>query len=320
MDLVDKDILLELYGNCRATYRGIAEKLGVTATSVKKRITRLREVKFLSRPYVLLSLAMMDADYCFNTVITDGTEQDETFFDLIGTHPSVKVVMRINPRKIWVLGEAMGPLGLFELGRFLRGLTCVKEVISNFVYPVTPTPLQFGSQYAYRGNKTIFTKLQLKVLRCLLDDARISATEIAKEIQFSARRVRQVLRDLLKGGGLYFTIFTKMSAGGVIPFNLIIDFDDTKVSPQEVTKWVMEQNPGEYWNTWLFANRPTLHHFCTAKDLQTIEAMTNKAKKAKFAKRVGSEIVRPQTFFVGLGYIRLAELVGVQVSNHRVEF
>ncbi len=320
LDLVDKGILLELYGNCRATYRSIAKKLGLTSTSVKKRITQLREVKFLSRPYVLLSLAMMDADYCRAELTTDGTEHDEAFFNRIGTHPSVKVVMRKTTRKIWVLGEVVGPLGLFELGRFLRGLRSVTGVRIDFIHPVTPTPLPSGSQYAYRGNKTTFTTPQLQVLRSLLEDARIPAAEIAKEIHLSARRVRQVLQELVKGGGLYFTIFTKMSAGGVIPFNIHVDFDDTKASPQEVTKWVMEQNPFEYWNTWLVASRPTLYHFCTAKDLQTIEAITNKTKKAGFAKRVGSEIVRPQTFFVGSGYIRLAEMVGVQVSNHRVEF
>ncbi len=320
LDMVDKGILIELYVNCRATYRGIAKKLGLTATSVKKRVTLLREVGFLSRPYVLLSLAMRDADYCLAELTTDGTEQDEAFFDLIGTHPSVVIVLRIDPRKIIVLAQVVGPVGLFELGRFLRGLMSVKEVVIDFIYPVTPTPLLFGSQYAYRGNKVSFTTSQLQVLRYLLEDARIPATEIAKEINLTSRRVRQVLRDLIKGGGLYFSIFTKMSAGGVIPFNLYIDFDETKASPQEVTKWVMEQNPFEYWNTWLFANRPTLIHFCTAKDLQTIEAITTKTKKVEFAKRVGSEIVRPQKFFVGPGYLRLAELVGVQVSNHHVEF
>jgi DNA-binding Lrp family transcriptional regulator len=298
----------------------MAEKLGLSATSVKKRITQLRDIGFLSRSYVLFSLAMMDADYSLAEVHTDGTENDETFVDLIGTHPSVKVVLRIDPRKLWVMGEVVGPLGLFELGRFLRGLACVKEVMINFISPVTPTPLQIGSQYAYRGKKTTFTKSQLQVLRCLLDDARIPATEIAKKVDFSPRRVRQILQELIQGGGLYFTIFTKMSAAGVVPFNIVIDFDDTKVSPQEVTKLVMEENPGVYWNSFLFAHRPRLLHFCTAKDLPTIETITNTTKKAKFVKRVGAEIVRPQTFFVGLGYIRLAELVGLQVSNHRVEF
>jgi hypothetical protein len=262
----------------------------------------------------------MDADYCLAEVITDGTENDETFFDLIGTHPSVKVVLRIETQKILVLGEVMGPMGLFELGRFLRGLTCVKEVMIDFIYPVTPTPLPSGSQYAYKGKKVTFTPSQLQVIRCLLRNARVAATEIAKEIMFSARRVRQILRDLIEGGGLYFTIFTRMSAAGVIPFNIQIDFDETKASPQEVTQWVMEHNPFEYWNSWLFASRPTLLHFCTAKDLPTVEAIINRTKKAEFAKRVGALIVRPQTFFVGLGYIQLAKLVEMDVANHRVEF
>jgi DNA-binding Lrp family transcriptional regulator len=320
VDLVDKGILVELYGNCRATYRGIAKKLRLTATSVKKRIMQLKELGFLSRSYVMLSLAAMDADYCLAEVNTDGTEHDETFIDLIGTHPSVFVVMRIDPRRFWVLGQVVGPVGLFELGRFLRGLKWVKGVMINFIYPISPTPLHSGSQYTYRGKKVTFTKPQLQVLRYLLKDARKPATEITKDINLSARRVRQVLRELMNEGGLYFTIFTKMSAGGVIPFNLVVDFDEKKAAPHEVTKWVMEQNPFEYWNSWLFANRPTLMYFCTAKDLPTVEAITNKTKKGKFAKQVGSVIVRPQTFFVGPGYIRLAELVGVKVANHRVEF
>ncbi|MFX1577132.1 MAG: winged helix-turn-helix transcriptional regulator [Promethearchaeota archaeon] len=320
LDVVDKGILVELYGNCRATYRGIAKKLGLTATSVKKRVTLLREEGFLSRPYVLLSLATMDADYCIAEVNTDGMEQDETFYDRIGAHPSVFIVLRIGPQRIWVIGQVIGPVGLFDLGRFLRGLKSVEEVMINFMYPVSPTPLLSGSQYTYRGNKVTFTKPQLQVLRSLLDDARVSAIEIAKEINLSARRVRQVLQELINGGGLYFTIFTKMSAGGVIPFNIVVDFDETKASPHEITRWVMEHNPFEYWNTWLFANQPRLLHFCTAKDMQTVDAITNKTKKAEFAKRVGSVIVRPQTFFVGLGHIRLAKLVGVDVANHRVEF
>jgi hypothetical protein len=262
----------------------------------------------------------MDADYCIAELSTDGTEHDEAFFERISTHPAVFIAMRIGFQKIYVLGQVVGPVGLFELGRFLRGLPCVQEVEINFMYPVSPTPLHSGSQYTYRGNQVSFTKVQLQVLRCLLRDARIPATEIASEIGLSARRVRQVLQDLIKGGGLYFTIFTKMSAGGVIPFNLVIDFDESKVAPHEVTKWVMEHNPFEYWNTWLLAHKPTLMHFCTAKDMPSIEAITNKAKKAKFVRRVGSRIVRPQTFFVGPGYTRLAELVGMQVENHRVEF
>jgi DNA-binding Lrp family transcriptional regulator len=298
----------------------LAKNLGLTATSVKKRVTQLRKVGLLSRSYVLLSLATMDADYCLAEVITDGTENDETFFDQIGTHPSAKVALRINTQKICVLGEVVGPLGLFEFGRFLRGLTCVKEVIIDFFYPVTPTPLPSGSQYAYKGKKVTFTPSQLQVIGCLLKNARVAATEIAKEIKFSARRVRQILRDLINEGGLYFTIFTKMSAAGLIPFNIQIEFDETMASPQEVTQWVMKRNPFEYWNSWLFASRPTLLHFCTAKDLPTVEAIIARTKKAEFAKRVGAVIVRPQTFFVGLGYLRLAELVGMDVSNHRVEF
>jgi DNA-binding Lrp family transcriptional regulator len=65
MDLIDKQIIFELFGNCRATYRSLSKKLGLSSTSIRKRVMKLRESGLISRGYVLLSLAMLDAEHCF---------------------------------------------------------------------------------------------------------------------------------------------------------------------------------------------------------------------------------------------------------------
>jgi hypothetical protein len=43
-------------------------------------------------------------------------------------------------------------------------------------------------------------------------------------------------------------------------------------------------------------------------------------KDAPFAKQVGSDIFRPQNHHVGPGHVRLGELLGGEVVNHRVAF
>ncbi len=307
-------------GNCRITYRQLAKKTGLTATSVKKRVTRLWENKVISRPYVQLSLAMRDAECSHANLTTDGTEHDEIFIKQLGSHPSVIGAVRVGPQRFVSGGNVVGPTGLFELGRFYRGISCVQDVDIQLVRPVGPSPYPPSQLYIYRGQKVTFTEPQLRVLRLLWQNARMSAKEIAKQTNYSARRVGQILHELQTGGGLYFMVHQRPSMMGSIPFWLIIDYDENKIEPYDVVKWVYEKFPDAYWNAWLFAHKPTLMHFCTAETVRTMSDIVNITREAPFAKQVRSEIFRPQKYFVGPGYIQLGELLGQQVSNHEAEY
>lgn len=320
MDLIDKQILLELFGNCRVTYRGLSKKIGLSTTNVRKRVMKLRNSGLVSRGYVLLSLAMLDAEYCYSEITTDGSEKDEHFIEQVCAHPAILNVVRSGPRTLFLHGEVVGSLGLFDLGKFLRGFDCVKNVDIQFMHPVTPSPLHEHHQYVYLGQKMDLSKPQLNVLKHLWRDARTPATEIAKLTNYTARRVQQIIRDLNKSHGLYFTVITRFSAGGVVPFLIIIDYNEGKVAPHEVVKWIQDHFPFEYWNTWQLADQPKLYHFCTSTDLQSVDRLTNTVKDAPFAQHVESRVLFPQNHHVGPGHIRLGELLGFEVSNHKVEF
>jgi DNA-binding Lrp family transcriptional regulator len=298
----------------------MGKKIGLTPTSVKKRVTKLWETGVISRPYVLLSLAMRDAEVIHAELITDGTEHDEHLINHLGTHPLVFCAVRTGLKKFAAAGNVTGSTELYELGRFYRGIKGVQEVDIQLVRSVGPSPYPPGQQYIYRGQKVSFTESQLKVLRLLLENARMPAKEIAKQTNFSARRVGQILNEMQTGGGLYFTVHMLPSAIGSIPFWLKIHFDESKIEPYNAVKWVYEKFPNAYWGAWLFTNKPILMHFCTAENIQMITNITNIAKTAPFAKQAHAEIFRPQKYFLGPGTIRLGELLGIQVSNHEAEF
>jgi hypothetical protein len=196
----------------------------------------------------------------------------------------------------------------------------VTDADINFHHPVTPSQLPDHHQYVYLGQKVALTKPQLTVLKHLWHDARIPATEIAKETKYSASRIQQVIRELQSSRGLYFTIFTNFSAAGIVPFVINIDYDERKIAPPGVVKWIQDSYPFEYWNSWQMANLPRISHFCTAPDIKSIDRITNQVKDAPFAKQVGSDIFRPQNHHVGPGHVRLGELLGGEVVNHRVAF
>jgi hypothetical protein len=214
----------------------------------------------------------------------------------------------------------VGSEGLDELREHFQGFDCIKDVDTQFMYPVTPTRAPAHHQYIYLGKRVTFSKSQLIVLKHLLQDARRPATEIAGMTSLAPRRVQQIINELLGSPGLYFTILTRWSAAGIVPFWINVDYDEKKVEPHEVVAWVQQRAATEYWNAWLLSRKPRLMHFCTTTDIQVAESLTNAVKEAPFAKRVECVLYRPQNFFVGPGYIRLAELVGESTANRRADF
>jgi DNA-binding Lrp family transcriptional regulator len=320
VDLVDKRIIAALSSNCRTSYRELSRQLGISSTSVQRRVTKLRDVGLISRPYVILSLAMLDAEYSFVQIETDGSEKDDVIIPQFGANPSVIDVARLGPRRMYAGAEVTGSVGLYELGKFFREFPSVQNVDIQFIHPVTPTPLQPHQKYVYLGQKATLAKQHLEILNHLIHDARMPATEIAKHTTYSSRRVQQIIQDLQSSGGFYFISFLKFSAAGYVPFWLNIDFDEKKISAHEVVGEVYERIPLEYWNAFLFSQQPRIMHFCTSKDIQSMVKITNSLKEEPFAERVESYVIQPQNHFVGPGYVRLAEMLGLQASNHIAEY
>jgi hypothetical protein len=263
---------------------------------------------------------MLDAEYCYVQIETDGSEKDDIIIPQFGANPSVIDVARLGPRSMYAGAEVTGSVGLYELGKFFREFHYVQNVDIQFGHPVAPTPLEPHQKYVYLGKKVALSKHHLEVLKHLIHDARIPATEIAKQTTYSTRRVQQIIQDLQSSGAFYFISFLKFSAAGYVPFWLNIDFDEKKISAHEIVEEVYERIPIEYWNAFLLSQQPRIMHFCTAEDIQSMVKITNTMKDAPFAERVESHVIQPQNHFVGPGYIRLAEMLGLQVSNRVAEY
>ncbi|MHA2302201.1 MAG: AsnC family transcriptional regulator, partial [Candidatus Thorarchaeota archaeon] len=73
-----------LSSNCRTSYRNLSRQLGIASTSVQRRVAKLKDIGLLSRPYVILSLAMLDAEYCYVDIETDASEKDDDIIPQFG--------------------------------------------------------------------------------------------------------------------------------------------------------------------------------------------------------------------------------------------
>ena len=309
MDLVDKRLIATLMGNCRTPYRSLARQVGMSSTAVKKRVDKLIESGVIQQFFPQLRLAMLDADFFLAWITTDGSERDDEFIDQIGSNPMVLEVARVGPRILDVGGEVSGSTGVVELVKFLRGFECVTEVKLHILEPVFPTALPPQHKYVYRGRKVTFTHSQLRVLKCLIKDTRMPTTEIARRTGLTPRRVRQILKEIREGGGVLLTIRPIFGEAGINSFWIIIGLKENNTPPHEIVKWFHEQYPFEYWNSFIFADEPTLIHFCTAKNLQDIEPIIESVKQAPFTQWAEAQVMYPQRKFVGMSSIRLQELI-----------
>ncbi|MFW9931210.1 MAG: winged helix-turn-helix transcriptional regulator [Candidatus Thorarchaeota archaeon] len=318
MDLVDKFILGELMANCRVTARSLSKKLNLSPTSVQNRITKLKKIGGISRGYVFLSLAMLEADYCMCWISTDATEIDEHLLREIGKHPAVDESGRVGTRDLYATTQVSDSKSIIDLSSYIREFEFVQEVNLERIYPITPTPMPDNQKWVFRGNKVDFTKMQRTILKHLLEDARTPATEIAKKTNYSARRVQQVIKELQECGGLYFTVHPKFDALEQIPCIARITYDEKKISPHKVVGWIQEKFPVEYWNSFQIVDQPKTFHVFTAENMRRIEQIIHMLKDSPFSLLVETMVIQSQHHFAGLGHIGLCKLLGLEATNHKV--
>lgn len=276
MDEIDKRIILELDSDCRMTYQTMADKLGLSSTAVRKRITKLIESGIIDHFMAALSLAMIDSDLILAIVQTDGSEYQDEFVEEIGSNSSVVQASHVACGKgalYFVFGATSGVQALSDFGQFLRTLKSVTNVeIHVLVYP--------------KGKKTVLTKLQLKVLKYLVDNPRMSIADLAELTGMTARRIRRVIDELQEGSGIDFSIFWNLGKGGLTEVLLRIEWDENISNYENITEWLRKQYPLEFWTPFVSATSPTMFARFVIDNLETIESIAKVVRKSPSVKSV----------------------------------
>ncbi|MFX1367868.1 MAG: Lrp/AsnC family transcriptional regulator [Promethearchaeota archaeon] len=275
MDEVDVAILREINTNCRVSYRALARKTDLSPNAIKHRLEKLVDEGVITRFAIKLSVAMADADGFLAFVITDGTESISDFISLIGDNPMVfhvSTLACVSGGAYFLAGEYSGSVMLSELGAFLRGLEQVQKVE---LHTMITTDLD-------TGRKTEFTKSQLKVLRCLLQDSRMQISEISRMSKLSPRTVRRSLRELEEDGGISLTASFDMAAGGFLDVFVRINWNDKMISVDELVQWLWKEYPLVFWAPWSSASEPIMFADFLVKSHQEAELISRHIREAPF--------------------------------------
>jgi len=291
MDDLDKTLLLKLLCNSRTSYRKLATEMGVTCPTIKRRVDQLMEAGIIERFTVELSQETLGVSWAYAEIVTDLSENRDDLIHEICSHDSTKEIFAVGPKRYVVFAELPYPEGAYEYGRFLRG---IQGVLSADLVPAKQIPsgqLSHNCKYASRGRKAEFNNQQMRVLNHLTTDARMSIQDLSERTGYKPKRLRRILRELDESGAVHFTITMNTSPESCISFILKIGFQENIMAPEDITSWIEEEFPREYWISFLLASKPILINYMTTDNLSKIETIIRKMKSANYITDVETMLI-----------------------------
>ncbi|MFX0168978.1 MAG: winged helix-turn-helix transcriptional regulator [Candidatus Hodarchaeota archaeon] len=311
MDTIDRKLLWELHENCRASYKTLSSVLGISANAVKKRVAKLIDTGVIFNYTIMFSLDMLSSEVLYGLVHTDGEEKAQDFINQLGANPMIHVVGSIaslTGGAYIISAQYIGAPGLLELGRFIRTLDHVSEVE---LFPLL-IPQDHADAQAFPIRSTRregeFTKTELKVLQCLLEDARMSISDIANLTGLTARRVGRTIQQLMNRG-VMFSVRWNLSAGGLDVVIIRIRVDELQKSISEVSGWLRSEFPDEFWLPYISADEPLVFAIFVVQNMQIAEKIARTIKEAPFVKSIAVSVQFSETKFPWLGELKIREMI-----------
>jgi len=196
------------------------------------------------------------------------------------------------------MGTYVGSESLRDLGSFLRSVENVSNVeLHNLV------------KDALHGKKTDLTKLQLRVLRCLVGDPRMPTKKISELTGLTVRRTRTTIRNLLECGAVSLGIRWNLSAGDGFVFLLRIQWDEKTGSLEDVLLFIGKNFPVAFYGPLVSATEPVVFAVFVVEQFKDADQISKKISGAPFVASCQALFGRPSLSFPDIRSSRLEELL-----------
>ena len=289
----------ELHENCRISYQALAKKSGLTANGIRGRILKMMEVGIIDRFMVSLSVEMINSDIMFALVYTNGTEDPEEFITRLGQSPMIVLVglgACTEGGVYHLFAQYIKSEGLNEIGSFIRSK---KEVTRLEIFPILYR----------RGGKAELKKADLRVLKVLVDDARMPIREIAEKTGFTSPHVKRILDHFLETDSIWTTARWNLGAGGCIQFLMRTTYDERAITADELETWLRKSFPRKYWDSYFVATAPEVFVEFVVDNLQDVEQILRSMKKPQFIKTASPLVRFSESKFPWLGEDYLRKMI-----------
>lgn len=263
MDLVDKNILLELIQNCRISYRELGKKVNLSPSSVKKRIDGLENSGFIDHYKLLLNPDLTNLRIATLMVNTDASIKIETFKEIVMQFQGVYMILPLISGDFYVSLDYENDSDLKNLTNLIKSIDGVQNIE---LYDVLPP----GAQSDFPRTPT-FSRSELIILGQLAINPRMMDFEIGLNLGWSTKKVKQILQTLEAEGKVVFGARWNPNLGRDIAFNLIIKYDSDLTSARNIIDRLSKDYPIQYFNSRVVESRATIFAVFTMEKIVDME-------------------------------------------------
>jgi DNA-binding Lrp family transcriptional regulator len=313
MDHIDKKMLIALWANCRVSFRKLGSYLGMTGASTKKRVDRLVKSGAIHDFYVVLGEAMLDMKRALVFVRTTPSVSVHNFSIALTKHRGIFRILSLLNGNFLLVVMYPEQEGHLEMESYIRSLGDVKEV--EFY------PIYRSENCILKGRKVELSKIQRRVLSCLVSDARIPASEISKKLGLSSRRVETVLEQLQKERGVIFSLRWKPNLGKGLAFILKIIYEKTKIDVMPFNIEIAKNFP-EFWYSHLPEEKPVIFSIFLVESVTDVHRISESMKEMDYVQSVETLIYSSALVSDPPTRVQLIELLqhdGILENYHQKE-
>ena len=269
MDSVDRIILERLKTNCRTSLQDLSRATGISANAVMKRIDNLISSGTITRFITMLSPLMTNEDSVIAILEFQTEPQEKNLIKNLRRSSSVAKVSRLLDGRYIVIGTIFDPEELSSLTMHLRKIPGIRnvEIHSRFLH--------------YWGGKIDLTNSHREILRCLIENPRISVTDIAKETSLPSSDIKEIIDQMRASESILFTISTSddmdkesMEVLAKIQWNV------GKTSKEHVLGWLQDNFASSYLGEYVSATEPTLFFKFSVNHVQEVDIVWQKTMES----------------------------------------
>ncbi len=143
------------------------------------------------------------------------------------------------------------------------------------------------------------SKLHLQILNALIEDPRRSIARIAEQTRLTARRVRRLVKELVDGQALRFTVLLELGEAESIPFLMRITWDEKAVDHQALIAWLNDKFPLAIWETYISVDSPVLICLFTGENLNEVDLISRTTRHYEPVQTVTVIIAKHHNYFPG---------------------
>ncbi len=286
MDAVDQVILEKLKTNCRTSLQELSKISDLSANAVKKRIDNLASSGVIKDFVVILSPLMTNEDTVIAVLEFEGEQNENSVLKNIGKNPAVHRASRLLDGRYIIFGIYFDSEELSSLTMHLRQLQGVRniEMHSRFIN--------------YWGGKIDFTHSHKEILRCLIQEPRMSISDIASKTGLLSNDVKEIIEQMRASESVLFTISTSEAADKRRTEVVAkIQWNVGKTSKELVLDWLQDQFSELRLVEYVSATEPTLFFQFSINHVQEVDLIVRRSLESGPVTTIEPMILFPGTTY-----------------------